>query len=1008
MKIAHIADVHIRGNQYLDEMEHTFKELLSSCVEKKCELLVIAGDLYHSKLTVTNEYFEICRRFLKSFLNEGIKVLIIPGNHDLALNNTDRLDAITPVYNSLKELHPNEIFYEKASGLILQIENFNFWHMSCLDNKNKWPTKADTEKHKSKVNVALYHGSINNSMVDSGWVSRGNKDEMSIFEGFDFGFLGDIHMHQFLSPTVAYPGSLRQNDYGESADKGYIFWSISSKSNFQSEHVVLNQKRYFVTIEVDSLASLKTAKIDIPKGCRIRIKPQNKFSPAEEALIKEYVKLKFKPMNDPSVLPIKDEEEDFSLHLEDGTVIEIDENIRKEEVQKKLIKEYLFTQGVEDEDFVKEVYELDKVYHSYIEFAPRGIIWKPKKFEWSNFFSYGEKNSIDFSKAKGVVGIFGSNGSGKSSICDTFCFGLTNKINKENANKNGLYVNVRKSEASVKHCIESENKTWTVERKITNKKTKSNEIKTTNNVSFYSSKSSKKKNQNEEDIVQTNAEIQRTFGTNEDLVMTSIVTQFGLTNLIDAKKTERKKIYAKFFDLDIFDKKFSLANEDFKKLKAAVEVFENRNLTEEINEAKKNLEDQTEKLKDLEDRQFKQNEFMERIISEYSKINLKPNVVTQSSIDSLKSKIEQGREKIKKIESEIDFLLPDNVENLAHHLKTNEQDVKKIKDLEKEKLFLAKKLVVLKEIPGEEICQSCSLVKDAYESKPQLQKIEKEIETLSKRLMSKEDVFKIDEKIKKIKENNSKLEELSLLQSSVEMEESALSSLTKAFSGNKSEEELKQKAEKIEKIKKELAEKISKTASEIFEVAKNQGRYEELIKNLEGENKKREELLKKFHVYQMYMKSMGKDGIAYMILSKRIPAIENEVNKILSQIVSYKFKIENDQKEKSINYYIVETDKGTRQAELASGGEKTIISIALRAALWKHCQLPKPNILFLDEPFGFLDVEKYDLMINLLEYLKSYFSTIFVISHNEDIKTSMDSIIYVKTDDQKYSYVSVG
>ena len=89
-----------------------------------------------------------------------------------------------------------------------------------------------------------------------------------------------------------------------------------------------------------------------------------------------------------------------------------------------------------------------------------------------------------------------------------------------------------------------------------------------------------------------------------------------------------------------------------------------------------------------------------------------------------------------------------------------------------------------------------------------------------------------------------------------------------------------------------------------------------------------------------------------MILSKKIPIIELEVNKILSQVVDFRFKIENDQKEKSINYFIV-SKTGMRQAELASGGEKTIISIALRAALWKHCQLPKPNILFLDEPFGF-------------------------------------------------------
>ena len=245
------------------------------------------------------------------------------------------------------------------------------------------------------------------------------------------------------------------------------------------------------------------------------------------------------------------------------------------------------------------------------------------------------------------------------------------------------------------------------------------------------------------------------------------------------------------------------------------------------------------------------------------------------------------------------------------------------------------------------------------------------------------------------------------MKASLSLEESALDSLESSLKQRKSEDDEK-RVQKIEKMKIDLSQKLNETESKIFEKAKNQGRLEELISKLQEEISKRDEILGKFHVYQLYMKAMGKDGIAYMILSKKIPAIESEVNKILSQIVNFKFKIENDQKEKSINYYIVEPHKGTRQAELASGGEKTIISIALRAALWKHCQLPKPNVLFLDEPFGFLDVEKYDLMLNLLEYLKNYFSTIFVISHNEDIKTSMDSIIYVRLNDEKYSYASVG
>ena len=45
-------------------------------------------------------------------------------------------------------------------------------------------------------------------------------------------------------------------------------------------------------------------------------------------------------------------------------------------------------------------------------------------------FNYGEGNSIDFSKLEGIVGIFGKNYSGKSSIVDTLLYTMYNKTSK--------------------------------------------------------------------------------------------------------------------------------------------------------------------------------------------------------------------------------------------------------------------------------------------------------------------------------------------------------------------------------------------------------------------------------------------------------------------------------------------------------------------------------------------------------------------------------------------------
>src|SRR5574339_510324 len=103
--IVHTADWHLRGFHYLDEIQYTFDRLYESLSVELCpteeNYIAVPGDIYHSKLTVTNEYFRICRQILLNLSKFG-HIIIIPGNHDLALQNKGRLDAISPVVDSLR------------------------------------------------------------------------------------------------------------------------------------------------------------------------------------------------------------------------------------------------------------------------------------------------------------------------------------------------------------------------------------------------------------------------------------------------------------------------------------------------------------------------------------------------------------------------------------------------------------------------------------------------------------------------------------------------------------------------------------------------------------------------------------------------------------------------------------------------------------------------------------------------------------------------------------------
>ena len=60
----------------------------------------------------------------------------------------------------------------------------------------------------------------------------------------------------------------------------------------------------------------------------------------------------------------------------------------------------------------------------------RNINWKPVKFEFSNMFSYGENNKIDFTKVGGLMGLFAPNAAGKSSLFDAISFCLYDKCSR--------------------------------------------------------------------------------------------------------------------------------------------------------------------------------------------------------------------------------------------------------------------------------------------------------------------------------------------------------------------------------------------------------------------------------------------------------------------------------------------------------------------------------------------------------------------------------------------------
>ena len=86
-----------------------------------------------------------------------------------------------------------------------------------------------------------------------------------------------------------------------------------------------------------------------------------------------------------------------------------------------LVSRFQDTAGTSGLDFLEKVYELNRKYNKIVEDnedVSRNINWRLVDFEFDNLFNYGDNNSVNFQDLSGIVGIFGKNFSGKSSIID--------------------------------------------------------------------------------------------------------------------------------------------------------------------------------------------------------------------------------------------------------------------------------------------------------------------------------------------------------------------------------------------------------------------------------------------------------------------------------------------------------------------------------------------------------------------------------------------------------------
>jgi len=690
----------------------------------------------------------------------------------------------------------------------------------------------------------------------------------------------------------------------------------------------------------------------------------------------------------------------------------------------------------------------------------RNVNWKLERVRFDNLFNYGEGNEIDFSTLNGIVGIFGKNFSGKSSIIDSILFSMFNSTSK-NEKKNLNVINQNKQKATAKLDVTVGEQRYAIERESEKYKKKLKGVETQEaktNVTFFKQDmvTGEIRSLNGLTRNETDKAIRNHFGTLEDFLLTSMSSQNGALNFISEGASKRKEIFAKFLDLNQFEAKYKLAKEDSADVRGALKSLENRDFEQEIKEQVVELAKVTRKLngheQDCENLTKHAEQINVSISDLQSKIDSMPTEIidiakVRNNILTKKSQIAELKEHMADLKLEKEqknskyaalckFTESFQIDELREKKEKLDEIQLSLSDLEtklrskqKEHANYASKVALLDDHEYDPDCQYCAenkFVKDAEAAKKKIPAIKRKIAEIEQSIAFQEanyadlnpdkvndHLLKYQQVLDKKVETSSRITEIGL---QFEKDDTTIKLLVKEVEELQSEEKVyEDNKEAIENLESLLLEKqehekslksikrsLAKCESDRLSYYKQTGSIEEKISTLETLREQLEEYRTQYSAYDLYMQCMHTNGIAFDVIKKKLPIINEEIAKTIANIVDFNifFEVEGSKFE----IYIKHPKHDARPLEMGSGAEKTIAAMAIRMALLTVSSMPKGDVFILDEPGTALDEENMEGFIRMLELIKVNFKTVLLISHLDSLKDCVDMQIVI---DKKDGYAHV-
>ena len=482
--IVHLADIHFKGKMYdpaITEMYTIQFENLNAQLnnlDPKSTLIVIVGDIFHTGLNLESDTIMYAKTKVKE-LADKFPVLMTSGNHDISARFPNRVDTVQAVFSGF---HKNVYIITKTGRYTLGNIQFDFKDLFPADN---FSSPFGFPKTPNTINIALYHGTVIGSKIgvineNDNLISRISDDGLdpAEFNNYDLVLLGHIHSTQFISPTIAYSGSLVQQHFGEQQEHGFILWDLETKHGTFVDLQKYNKSKYLTL-------SLKAG----PDGKPLIRAQRATVNDTVETVFEDFVNV----LNDPK------EDSHFDYKLFVRIIATLDNNIITPEFVDSIIKTVtqltdtynvtkyvhkecrnltntiVFTENYNinnlliqaannDEELSKELLRIHNDIAKDIDITVSNVTWNLVYLEWKNLFSYSKNKINTLHFTDDIMSIIAPNASGKTSILRIIRLAMFNDVSRKSL---ANVINSEMQSGYVQAVFIANNEKYTIKRTLT-------------------------------------------------------------------------------------------------------------------------------------------------------------------------------------------------------------------------------------------------------------------------------------------------------------------------------------------------------------------------------------------------------------------------------------------------------------------------------------------------------------------------------------------------------------